>query len=322
MPVTPLGGVMFDTMEYMDQMREARTGVSRYNQGLDPDALNKTATGINLIQSAGMKRQQLIARIFAETGVRELFRKILRLVVKHQDKERVIRLRGEWVPMDPRSWNANMDVSVEVGIGYGNKDQQLMMMRELAQIQERVIQYQGGIDGPLVTLENIHNTAKKFVEAAGLKTSAPYFMDPSSPEMQQVLASRKEQPDPEVMKEQAKAQAQQQIEAAKLQQKSAEAQMRVQADLQQTQARIDLSEREQAAKIELDREKTMAQMQLEREKTAAQLALEEQKANAELELRRAELGMEAEIAEGKLSIQREIEQMKSESAERRSSNSE
>jgi len=316
MPVTPLGGAFFDTLEYMDQVREARTGVSRYNQGLDPDSLNKTATGINLMQSAGMKRQQMIARVFAETGVKEMFRKILRLIIKHQDKERMIRLRGEWVPMDPRAWNASMDVSVEVGIGYGNKEEQMMMMRELLNVQERIVSFQGGADGPLVNLENIHNTTKKLIESAGLKSADPYFSDPNSPEMQQAMASKGEKPDPEMMKVQAEIQADQAKTQAQLQGKAQEAQLKAQTDMQQTQMRVSLSQQEQAAKLELEREKMYAEMQLEREKTAAQLALEEQKANAELELRRAELGMNAEMETNRLSIQREIAEIQSETQER------
>jgi len=321
MPVTPLGGAFFDTLEYMDQVREARTGVSRYNQGLDPDSLNKTATGINLMQSAGMKRQQMIARVFAETGVKEMFRKILRLIIKHQDKERMIRLRGEWVPMDPRAWNASMDVSVEVGIGYGNKEEQMMMMRELLGVQERIVSFQGGADGPLVNLENIHNTTKKLIESAGLKSADPYFSDPNSPEMQQAMASKGEKPDPEMMKVQAEIQADQAKTQAQLQGKAQEAQLKAQTDMQQTQMRVSLSQQEQAAKLELEREKMYAEMQLEREKTAAQLALEEQKANAELELRRAELGMNAEMETNRLSIQREIAEIQSETQERVASQS-
>lgn len=316
MPVTPLGGAFFDTLEYMDQVRETRTGVSRYNQGLDPDALNKTATGISLMQSAGLKRQQLIARVFAETGIKEMFRKILRLVVKHQDKERMIRLRDEWVPMDPRAWNANMDVTIEVGIGYGNKEQQVMLMQALLAMQEKVVALQGGADGPLVTLENVHNAAKKFVEAAGLKTADPYFSDPSSPAMQQVMQQKAQRPDPEMQKVQMEIQAQQQIEQAKLQGKQSEVQMKAQADMMQTEARIALSERESQAKLMADRERAAAEMQLEREKVAAQLALEEQKANADIELRRMELGLEAEMEQRKLSIQAQIEEMKTASAER------
>jgi hypothetical protein len=116
-PITtaPLGGDVFQMIEYIDNVREQRTGVTRYNQGLDADTLNRTASGINAIQNAAQQRLELIARVFAETGVKRAFRRILELVCKHQQKPKIIRLRQRWVAMDPREWNDEMDLSVSSG---------------------------------------------------------------------------------------------------------------------------------------------------------------------------------------------------------------
>src|SRR5471032_472891 len=176
----PLGGDVFQMIEYIDSVREQRTGVTRYNQGLDPDTLNKTAFGINAIQNAAQQRLELIARIFAETGVKRAFRRILELVCKHQQKPKIVRLRQRWVAMDPREWNDEMDLSVSVGLGTGNRDQQTAQMMNLLQLDQQIVQMQGGVDGPLVTSQNIYNKLSKLVEASGLKTVASYYTDPRS----------------------------------------------------------------------------------------------------------------------------------------------
>ncbi|KKK74917.1 hypothetical protein LCGC14_2878940, partial [marine sediment metagenome] len=106
---------------------------------------------ISKITQAANKRQQLIGRIFAETGVKVLMRKILHLVISHQDKPRTIRLRNDWVPMDPRTWNAEMDVSIDVGLGFGTQESKMFAMQRLMEIQERIGAAQGGLNGPLIT---------------------------------------------------------------------------------------------------------------------------------------------------------------------------
>ena len=164
-------------IEMVDQRKENRTGVSRYNQGLDPNSLNDTAAGINMLQSASMRRVQLIARIFANTGIKDMFKKILRIESKHRDAPRVIRLRNEYIPMDPREWNADMDVTVQVGLGYGSREQQLVAANMVLQMQEKMVAYQGGIHGPLVRADHVQHAAAKLIEAAGLGDSEPYIAD-------------------------------------------------------------------------------------------------------------------------------------------------
>ncbi len=163
-------------LEYMNGVRETRTGVTRYNQGLDAESLNKTAAGSRMIMTAAMERIELIARIFAETGVKDLFRGMLRLVAKHQQKERVIRLRQEWVAMDPREWNTSMDMVTNVGLGTGSKDQMLGHLMTLMQIQEKLAM--SGNPGGMVDPKKLYNTAEKVVENMGLKTIDPYLNDP------------------------------------------------------------------------------------------------------------------------------------------------
>jgi hypothetical protein len=182
MPIAtqPVSGEAFQMIEYLDTVREQRTGITRYNQGLDADTLNKTATGINAIQSASQQRLELIARIFAETGVKRAFKRVLELVAKHQQAPRIIRLRNRWVAMDPRGWSDEMDLTVTVGLGTGNRDQQVLTLLKLLDLDERIVALQGGVAGPLVTARNVYNKLVKLVEAAGLKSAESYYSDPGT----------------------------------------------------------------------------------------------------------------------------------------------
>jgi phage tail tube protein FII len=171
-------------IEYYDTVSEQRTGSTRYNQGMDADTLNKTATGISIIQNASTQRAELVARQYAEF-LRAVFHKLLKLVSTHQDKAEVIRLRGEWVEIDPREWKTGFDMSVAVGLGTGNKDQVVAHLTNLLTIDQQIIQLQGGANGPLVTMEGIYSKLKRLVEAMDLKGVEQYYNDPKTNEQQQ-----------------------------------------------------------------------------------------------------------------------------------------
>ncbi|HEY2110214.1 MAG TPA: hypothetical protein VGH25_00655, partial [Dongiaceae bacterium] len=175
----PLGNMAYPLLEFLDAKQETRTGITRYNQGLDANSLNKTASGINTITGYAQQRQELIARNAGEMLVAGIFKSILELICKHQQEPRIIRLRNKWVPMDPRAWSDQMDVTVTVGLGTGNKDQQLGHLMMILQTQQTAMQ-QLGPGNPLVNLGNIYNTLAKICENAGLKTADPYFSDPAS----------------------------------------------------------------------------------------------------------------------------------------------
>ena len=180
MPTVSVAPQAFQVIEYMDSVRESRTGITRYNQGLNADSLNKTATGIQIINNAGTQRQEMIARVFAETGVKDLFRKIFKLSCQNEDKPRVVQLRGKWVSVNPRDWKDRMDVTTTVGIGMGDKQQQAQISMQMLQLAEKIFQMQGGPQGPLLNLSNVYNMLTKLVEAVGWKNVEPYFNDPKN----------------------------------------------------------------------------------------------------------------------------------------------
>lgn len=192
----PLGPFVLPTLDYLDTVKENRTGVTKYNQGLDPDSLNKTAHGINLITNFALDRQLLIAQIFAEGGMKDAFRGILQCASQNQMKARVIRLRNEWVPMDPREWAHLEDMTITVGIGNGNKTEMAQQVMALLSVQKEMAA--GGLN-QVVGPKEIYNAAAKFVEAIGLKTPDPYFRDPTAPPDEAHPAQQPPPPTPEMI---------------------------------------------------------------------------------------------------------------------------
>ena len=174
-PITEQATTM---LGYLDSVKESRTGITRQSQGLDANTLNKTATGQNQILTQSQMRMELIARIFAETGVKDLALKMFELVCKYQQKEKIVRIRGKYIPMRPYEWKDRVNVTVHVGLGSGSKEQQLILINAILERQMQAINLQQNVFGPMVNLRNIYNSLKKLVENAGLNSIEPFFMDP------------------------------------------------------------------------------------------------------------------------------------------------
>lgn len=269
-------GNAFEMLSYMEQQTEQRSGVSQSGQGLDSNALRKsgqmTATEMAMMQGAKNARVEMIARIFAETGVKRLFKMVLGLVSKHQNKSRVIRLRNKWVEMDPAGW-PEFDVSISVGLGVGEKSEQIMQADAILQTMAELGQT------PFATLidqTRVYNAVKRKFNAAGVKDVDEYLIAPEE------LEQQPEQPSPEQMKAQADAQ----MQAAKMQHEQAMAEMRLQ-----------LSVQEQEQKQALAREQAEFEARLATEKAGAEATLARQKMELEAELALHKMRIEAAIAE-------------------------
>jgi len=169
-----VGQAAFPMLDYMDQMREDRTGMSKAAMGLDPDALQSTTkAAVAATVSASNSRLELQARILAE-GMKKLFKGILYLMTTHQDKPRMVRLRNEWVQIDPRAWDASMDVSVNIGLGSGDLGERMQGLTMIAGKQEQIMQ-QFGLSNPVVTPAMYIRTIQKIVELSGFKDASSYF---------------------------------------------------------------------------------------------------------------------------------------------------
>lgn len=264
--VQAVAGQSFPMLEYMDNIQAKRTGVNDASQGLDPNILqNTTAAAIAAMQNAAGSKMELIARIFAETGIKDIFRNILHLLTKYQDKPRVIRLRGRFVTMDPREWDNEYDMTVNVGLGTGTRQEQMAMLGMVMQKQEQILQ-QYGPTNPLVTVGQYRATLGKFIEAAGFKDSSRFFRE-ITPELDAQLSQpqpQQQQPDP-----------------------------MVQALMAQTQAQIEAMMAKAQADIQVKQEKAMADIALAQEKAAAEIALKRQELAAQTSIDATAAGIRA-----------------------------
>lgn len=174
------GREAFPMLDYLDQLKEDRTGMSKASMGLNPDALqSSTKAAVSATVSASQAQIELVCRNFAEMGMKPLFRKILKLLTKHHDKARMVRLRNTWVPVDPRSWDANMDVSVNVALGLGTTEERMTMLATVAGKQEAILQ-QLGPENPLVNYQQYHATLAKMTELSGFKDVGTFWTDPAT----------------------------------------------------------------------------------------------------------------------------------------------
>ena len=253
-----VAGQSFPMLEYMDNIQAKRTGVSDASQGLDANILqNTTAAAIAAMQNAAGSKMELIARIFAETGIKDLFKNILHLLCKYQDKQRVIRLRGQFVAIDPREWDNEYDITVNVGLGTGNRQEQMTMLGMVLQKQEQVLQ-QYGPTNPLVSVGQYRATLGRFIEAAGFKDSSVFFRE-ITPEMDQMLSQpqpQQQQPDPMIQALMAQTEAQ------------------IQAMMAKAEADIQVKQEKAMADIALAQEKAAAEIQLKRQELAAQTSID------------------------------------------------
>jgi len=275
----------FPMLQYLDTIQSKRTGVSDASQGLDPSILqNVTAAAVASMQQAGAGKIELMARIFAETGVKSLFKGILHLLCKYQDKPRLVRMRGEFVEFDPRTWANQYDVAINVGLGAGNRQEQMAMLSMVLAKQEQLIA-QYGPANPYVSPAQYRGTLGRMVEIAGFKDSAEFYK-PITPEQDQMLSNpppQQQQMPPEVQALMAKTQAEIQANQAK-----AQADMQ----LQQQQMQIDSQMAQQKASLEMQllREKETAKLMLEREKQQAYFAMKQQEFEAEAQLKAMKIG--------------------------------
>jgi len=239
----PLQPESFQMLGYLDEVRESRTGVNKNTQGINADALTShtTATAVNAVMTNAQSRVELIARQFAETGVKELMNCIYELLLKYQDKERVVMLRNQWVPVRPDSWSDKMDCTVSVALGNGSKDQQMAHLSQMIQFASQAMQ--GGL--PIVTPQNMYNLGSALVKAMGYQNVDDFLTPPPPPQP--------EQPDPE----QQAAMMEQQIKMKELEIKQGDLQvkmMKVQQDAQEAAVDAQLK----AEELALEREQKRA----------------------------------------------------------------
>lgn len=248
-PVPTIGGHVLPLLEYQDVTREWRTGVTRQGQGIDADSLqNQTATAATQLYNAAQARMKLIARIFAETGIKDLFALLHATIRKHGRQAQTVRLKNAWVAVDPRDWKSRNDMTINVGLGTGGRSERMAQVMALIGLQKEALA--AGLTN-LVTVENLYNAAKELARVLELKNVDLFFSNPAGRPVA-------EQPNPVLV--QAKAQ-------AELETLQAQAGIALQS--KKAEAELALQER----KFQLDRELKLLEHQLKvEERKAAAIA--------------------------------------------------
>jgi hypothetical protein len=266
-----VGAEIQPLMNYLDEVKSDRTGISKASQGLDPSILQSTtASAVSATVKGSQQKLESYARTIAETGVKDLFRGILHLVSSYQQQERVVRLRNEFVAIDPQEGNSGFDVIVNVGLGTADDEQKIAFLQAIASKQETILQTLGA-DNPICDLSQYVHTLRQITEIGGFKDANQFFKTPQAVQMQ-------------LQQQKAEKEGQQQQQNPIMQ-----------AEMMKAQAEIEARKMKVEADINLAREKAIADIQLAREKM-----------NAELEMRRQELGMEAELRMAKAVTDAEI----------------
>ena len=220
-----VAGPTLFAVKYFERRGEEKTGVTKASTGLSPDALQSTtATAVAATVQAQAAQVEVMARNLAEGGMRQMFKLMLKCMVENVDEEQMMRLQGQsYVPVDPRSWNLGMDVSINVGLGTGREDQKVAVLNQALQMQIQIFQSYGPSNG-MVSLSNIRNTLSDILAVNGVRNSERYFM-PINPMMEQQMMAQQQQGqqqqgDPNaayLQAEQIKAQAKMQSDQLKLQ---------------------------------------------------------------------------------------------------------
>jgi len=270
-----VGKEAFPVLAYMDETKQNRTGISRAAAGLDADALqSSTAGAVAATVNAAQQHIEMIARIFAETGMRTLFRGILRLVCQHQDQPRMVRLTNEFVPIDPRGWDATMDATATIALGRGTDSERMAMLTQIGQMQKEAMSTLGPIN-PLTDIQKLYNTLSEMTALAGFKDTSKFWSDPAQ---FQPPPSKPEKPDVNEQLIQAQIM---QIQAD-MQMKNADLQLKRENAMREDDRKRDELEIEvymKAAEIEA---KYGTQLSAEQIKKSAAIAKEVMKAQADM----------------------------------------
>lgn len=267
----------YQLLDYADAAKQDRTGVTKYTQGSDADTLNKTAQGLENITQRSDMRIKLVARIFAETGVRELFILIQKLLAQYQDRSMTLKLNGDWVDVDPRAWKNQYNTTVNVGLGTGDKTKQVQHIMALGAAQKEAIAI--GVATP----KNVYNALKKLTPLMGYKNADEFFTDPAD------QPPSPPQPDPEAQKQQME----QQTELVRIQAAHA-----ANMEEMQQKERLEMARIQQEAQLATHREQLIDER--ERDHFAQKIAWEREKLHAEIAQKReaSELAARVDAAKG------------------------
>lgn len=280
----------FGYLEYMDSVREMRTGVTKQGQGVDANALqNQSATAVNQVFTMSQARMKLIARIMAE-GVRDIFSLLHGTIRKHGQQAQTVRLRNAWVNVDPRQWKTRNDMTINVGLGNGGKAEQFAQTMGIANFQKELLL--GGKTN-LVDDQKLYNTAAMLAKISGHRNADQFFNDPS--EKDQSGKPKYPPPPPPPNPELLKIQADTQMKQAELQMKG-----------QEIQANAEIDKQADERKAGIEQVQAQADIATQDRKTQAEMAMMQQKFEFEKELKLMDFQLKREAQAAELEMKREM----------------
>lgn len=264
----PIIGQVLPVLDYIDGVKESRTGISKTTTGLDPDSLSMTTKGAFMENmNRASQKVEMITRMIAETGVKEMVLRVHSLLLRYQNKQRMIRMKGKFVPINPQEWRERTDLTVKVGLGTGNEEDRQRKLMMVADLQNNLLAPRGMVDAP-----QAHALFSDIAKTLGFDAPDKYAMSPQSPEYQQKLQQPPPQ-DPKIMLEQAKMQMESQQSQAQMQIDMQMQQMQAQAKLQETQAQLEL----QASNDARDSEREMQKAEMDYRLAEQQLVFDKWK---------------------------------------------
>lgn len=266
-------GTTLPLIERMDDLKESRTGATRYNQGLDAESLNKTASGIKQIMNASQKKTLLIARTIAETGLRDLFLGIHRDLRRGPVRDLVMKLTGGWVQVNPREWKDRTDVNVRVGMGTGDRENVRMGLQLMSTIQEKLMM----AGSRMVDEAKIYETSQRMMATFGFKSVEPFLTHPSK-----LPPPPPPQPDPQMLMAQKQMQIMEDESKGRMALDARKAEMEHMRKMEEIRIRGAAEDRQMAKtasdimtdaeRLDLDRKKVAMSDDLERDKLTTQTA--------------------------------------------------
>ena len=296
-----IGGNVFPILEYIDGMKEQRTGLSKQQQGLDPNTLrpDRTATEIQMTMTAAKQRVRLIARVMAECLVKPTFQGIFKLLTDKGMPKMAFRLNGKFVNYDPNEWRDQYDMTINVGLGTGDRQQQHAMLMGITQAQMGMAQ--SPFAALLITPQNIYNTQAKLTENAGFKNVGDFWTDP----MGKPLPPQPPPPNPMAEVANIKAQSEQGIASMKAQGEAQQAIMQARQDAAAQQQKVaheaaleqlKLHAADQQNRAQLILQQTNDQRDAEREQLKASYQAQIDQMNLLLSEWKAKLDSDTKIA--------------------------
>ena len=319
-----VGTQMMPVFEYVEREIHKRTGTSPGMMAVDPDQLQRVAatTGQNNTDAARMKVEQ-VARNMAKMGWVNVMKKVYNLFVRHQTKKMTFRLRNEWIEVDPNGWNSEMDVEINVGLGTGSRDRDVMALQAVLGNQMAAMEQMEQFPQKAVELTRmIRDTMAEMAEAAGLRNPEAYFPKFTDEDLATMAEQMGEQPgDPEaeakaqsiqmeMQIKQQRAEMEMQMAQAKMEDQLKEAEFRREMQRAEAESKHDISMMQVKSDEAVKREKAQAEVDIKRAETEAETQMKKDEAAAQLALKEAqlaeEIALKRELGYAELEVNREL----------------